>query len=97
MATTRKRNLFGMISIGPGMAIGLLFASAVLPHSRNRFAILIANAGLHPAVIPAVIIAIVLATVVWLIRSIRSSDRELERLRALRDAYRREDQVSQAE
>jgi Flp pilus assembly protein TadB len=96
VATTRKRNLFGMISMGPGIAIGLLFASAVFPHSGNRFAIMIANSGLHPAVIPAIIIAIILATVVWLIRSIRSSDRELERLRTIRDAYRREDQISQA-
>lgn len=98
VATTRKRNLFGVVSMIPGLGIGLLFASAVIPNSGNqRFATMIANAGLGPWVIPALIVAILLATAAWLLRAIRASDRELERLRALRDAYAREDQISQGE
>ena len=95
---TRKRNLFGTISMVPGLAIGYFFASAVFPQSGNqRFATMIANSGSGRFVFLAAIVAILLATLVWLIRSIRASDRELERLRALRDAFAREDQISQAE
>jgi Flp pilus assembly protein TadB len=98
VVATRKRNLFGVISMVPGLAIGYLFASAADPHGGSeRFATMVANAGFSRFFIPAVIVGILLATVIWLVRSIRASDRELERLRALRDAYAREDQISQAE
>jgi hypothetical protein len=98
VATTRKRNLFGLISMIPGIAIGYLFASTVVPHSGNeRFIMAVADFGVRPLVIPAIIIVIVLATAIRLVRSIRASGRELERLIALRDAYRREDQISQDE
>jgi hypothetical protein len=98
VATTRKRNLFGLISMIPGIAIGYLFASTVVPHSGNeRFIMAVADFGVRPLVIPAIIIVIVLATAIRLVRSIRASGRELERLIALRDAYRREDQISQGE
>lgn len=98
VVATRKRNLFGVISMVPALAIGLLLASTVFPHSGGtRFAAMIARAGIPPNLIPAIIVVILVATLIWLIRSIRVSGRELDRLRTLREAYAREDQISQAE
>ena len=96
VVATRKRNLFGVVSMIPAVAVGLLLAKTVVPHSgTTRFAAMIAHAGIPPRLVPAIIVFILVATLVWLIRSIRASGRELERLRALREAYAREDRAGE--
>lgn len=94
--TTRKRNRLSAIMLPPGFAIGMLFAYFVAPDSGNQILpTVIADSGVRPLLWLAVFA--LLAAVLLLVRSMRSTDRELGRLRTLRDAYRREDQISQGE
>lgn len=94
--TTRKRNRLSAITLGPAFAIGMLFAHFVAGDSgRQYLPAVIADSGLRPLLWLAIFA--LLASVYLLLRSIRSAGRELGRLTALRDAYRREDQISQGE
>jgi Flp pilus assembly protein TadB len=94
--TTRKRNRLSAIMLPPGLAIGMLFAYFVAPDSGKQILpTVIADSGMRPLFWLAVFA--LLATVLFLVRSMRSTGRELGRLRTLRDAYRREDQISQSE
>jgi len=94
---TRKRNWFGVIMLGPAFAVGMLFASFVAPDSGEQYLpAMIADSGPRSLVLTIAIFAL-LAAFFLLIRSIRSAGRELGRLITLRDAYRREDQISRGE
>ena len=94
--TMRKRTRLSAIMLPPGFAIGMLFANFVAPHGGEQYLPrVIADSGMRPLLWLAVFA--LLATVLLLVRSMRSTGRELGRLRTLRDAYRREDQISQSE
>ncbi len=94
--TMRKRTRLSAIMLPPGFAMGMLFAYFVAPHGGEQYLPrVIADSGMRPLLWLAVFA--LLATVLLLIRSMRSTGRELGRLRTLRDAYRREDQPSQSE
>lgn len=94
--TTRKRNRLSAITLGPAFAVGMLFAHFVGQGSgRQYLPAVIADSELRPLLWLAIFA--LLGAVYLLLRSIRSAGRELGRLTALRDAYRREDQISQSE
>jgi hypothetical protein len=93
---TRKRNRLSAVMLGPGLLVGLLFASVVAPHGGAEFLpTAITESGVRTLRWGAILA--LLAGTALLIRSIRSAGRELERLASLREAYRREDQISQGE
>lgn len=93
---TRKRNRLSAIMLVPGLAIGMLFASFVAPDSGEQILpAVIADSGVRPLLWLAVFA--LLAAIYLLVRSTRSTGRELGRLITLRDAYRREDQIGPGE
>ncbi len=93
---TRKRNWFSAIVLAPGVAVGALFASFVAPQGGEEYLpAIFAESGVR-LLLWAGIFAL-LAAAFLLVRSIRTAGRELGRLTTLRDAYRREDQISQGE
>lgn len=85
-AQTRVR--FGAISLGPAFFIGLLVAHAA-GRDAGGATILSASPGIRKFLLPGVILVVLLAALHnW--RSYRRNRQEMERLTALRDAYRSE-------
>ncbi len=85
--TTLRHHRFALIGVVPAFAVGTLVAAlsqggALLPvlHSAGTFRILWVLLG----------IGVVVAGILFSFRGLKRNRRELERLRAMRDAYRRE-------
>jgi hypothetical protein len=87
---TQKRTRLGLISSGPAVLLGILFARVVEDRSGYEVtAGIAAYPGLGKAILAAAAVAFVVM-VVHGIRQLRSSRRELGRLTTLRDSYRSE-------
>ena len=94
IAATLKRARSGLIALGPAMLLGILVAYVAERRSGGALAELIsANPGLRPALQIGAGLAIA-AAVILVLRSMRRNRRELERLTALREAYRQEQESS---
>ena len=84
--TTLRHHRFGLIGIGPAVLIGVLVANG--SQGRNLLPIP-ADSWLRGILLPVGIL-VVLGAVVFSLRAMRRSRRELERLRAMREAWHRE-------
>ncbi len=87
-----KRNLFGIIAIGPATLVGFLFSYV----AENR-----AARQLFPDDLPGIwferlVIFFVIAMIAYLLYSLRQARIELKRLGALRELYRREQESSES-
>lgn len=86
--TTLRHNRFSLIALGPFILIGFLFAStsrggsALVPALRDGLTVRVLWIGLTIAAIAGIAL--------FLVRAIRRTRRELERLHAMRDSYRQE-------
>jgi hypothetical protein len=85
-----KRAKYGLAIIPLGLVVGMVFAVVVERRSGNAIAERIdAQPGLGPLIITIGVVAIA-AAFAHVILTIRRSGRELERLTALRESYRQE-------
>jgi hypothetical protein len=90
---TIKRSRFQMLGAAPAFAIGLLLAYVVDDRAAGPLRQLLSDTGTRMTIVlVAVLVMIVLLA--YLINTIRTSRRELERLVALREAYRGEQDLS---
>ena len=87
LETTVRHHRFGAIAIGPAFLIGTLVAYAA--QSRSLFAALQNGSTLRLAWVAAGL-GLVAAGMLYSYRSMQRGNRELERLRAMREAYRHE-------
>jgi len=91
---TLKRHRFSFIIFFPAAALGVLLSALVAPPSgKFELPAFIANSELRVLVAPAFILFVAVAAV-YLVRNFRASGRELNRLKLMRDAYRREDETT---
>lgn len=91
---TRARST--LIVLPPAFLLGILVAYVAVPRSGGDLAERFAQPGVSTVIQIAAFLALA-AAVVHILRTIRVSRRELERLTALRDAYRQEGESSVAE
>ena len=91
---TRARST--LIVLPPAFLLGILVAYVAVPRSGGELAERFAQPGVSTAIQIAAFLALA-AAVVHILRTNRVSRRELERLTALRDAYRQEGESSVAE
>lgn len=85
--TTRRHHRFGMLAVGPALVIGVVVASV----TRGRQLLPAIQEGSMLRTLWVVLaVAIVAGAVLYSLRGMRRAGRELDRLRAMRDAYRRE-------
>ena len=93
---TIKRSRFQLLSVAPGLSLGLLIAYVVDDRAAGRLTQIISNPEARTATVLGTIllVAFVTALMVYLINAIRTSRRELERLVSLREAYRGEQDLS---
>ena len=85
--TTMRHHRFGMVAILPAFAIGLVVAAAarggqLLPAFRDDLKLGVAALGAG--------VALVVLTFLYSLRGLGRAKRELQRLKAMREAYRRE-------
>jgi membrane protein implicated in regulation of membrane protease activity len=78
-----------LILLPPAFLLGILVAYVAVPRSGGDLAERFAQPGVSTAIQIAAFLALA-AAVVHILRTIRVARRELERLTALRDAYRQE-------
>ena len=94
-SVTRAKS--GLALILPAFLLGLLVAHVALPRSGGDLARrLDANPDLGDLIVAGAVVAVVLA-LVHVIRSLRASLRELERLTTLRDSYRVDEEAGGGE
>ncbi len=88
--TTIRHHRFSLIGVGPAVLVGVLVANG----SQGRHLLPIPpDSWLRGLLMPlGILIAVALA--VYTVRAMRRSRRELERLRAIREAWRREQESS---
>jgi len=86
---TLKRSRFHLLGFAPAIALGFLFAYVVDDRAAGSLRQLTSDSMSRIAVVLGVAL-FVTAMTVYLIGTIRTTRRELERLIALRDAYRGE-------
>lgn len=85
-----KRSRMSLIMTGPGILLGLGFAAALdRDTGENPLEKLSTIPWIGLVVVPALVLALVFA-VLQLLRTHKQSRREIERLKAMRDAYRDE-------
>lgn len=87
---TRKRTKLGLYGFAPAILLGLLFAFLVEQRSGGE---LISRVSQQPGLgrlLQAMGALAIAAMAVHLVRALRRNRRELDRLQALREAYRRE-------
>lgn len=93
---TLKRARSGLVILGPALLVGYFVAYVVDRRSGVEISERInAQPGLSTIILLVVGLAIV-GAVVQVVRTLRQSRRELERLTALRDSYRQEQESDQA-
>jgi hypothetical protein len=93
---TIKRSRFQQLGAAPAIGLGFLFAYVVDDRAAGRLTQIAADPGARiPIAMGAVFLVVfVTAMMVYLINAIRASRRELDRLVALREAYRGERDLS---
>ena len=84
METTVRHHRFGAIAIGPACAFG-----AMIAYGTQGSHLFQSGSGLRPLWV-ALGLAVIAGTIVYSLRGMRRAGQELERLRAMREAYRRE-------
>ncbi|MDQ4087400.1 MAG: hypothetical protein M3177_05255 [Pseudomonadota bacterium] len=94
---TLKRTRFGLVTFAPAVLVGIIFAHLVDQGSAGEFLPDIASRPGLGTVVVAVAGASLIAMAFHLLRSIRRATQELQRLTALRDAYRKEGEFDLAE
>jgi CHASE3 domain sensor protein len=80
--TALRNHRFGLVGVGPAFAVGLVVAWA----GRGRDLLPTVQGG----VLAALGLAVVAGAVVYSLRGMRRARREIDRLQAMREAYRRE-------
>lgn len=80
--TTLRHHRFGLVGVGPAFAVGLVVAAA----TRGRDLIPTIQGG----ALAALGVAVVAAAFLYSLRGMRRARRELDRLKAMREAYRSE-------
>lgn len=80
--TTLRHHRFGLIGSGPAFVVGLILASA----SRGRDLL----PTIHGGSLVVIGVAVVAGGFLYSLRGMRRARRELDRLKAMREAYRRE-------
>jgi len=93
---TIKRSRFQLLSAAPGLSLGLLIAYVVDDRAAGRLTQFVSGPETRTAMIMGtfLLVAFVTALIVYLVNAIRTSRRELDRLVALREAYRGEQDLS---
>lgn len=87
---TIKRNRFGLIGVVPGFLVGIAFAATLESERRSELmAMLVAN-QLTTGIAAIAIVAGLVGLSIYFVHMARRNRAELERLKALRDDYRRE-------
>ena len=84
--TTMRHHRFGMVAIGPAFAIGLIVAATA---RGSQLAEIFQDRSKQGFVI-GLGLAIVVATFLYSLRGLNRAKKELHRLKAMREAYRRE-------
>lgn len=84
--TTLRYRRFSLIAVGPALVVGLLVAYL----AQGRTLVALADWPLLRIIWVAVAVVIVLAGMGLALRAVRRGKKELERLKAMREAYRRE-------
>lgn len=85
--TTARHHRYGALSIGPGAALGAIVAWVT--QGRQLFPALQAGSPLR-VIWVALGVAVVAGGMVYSLRAMKRAQQELGRLRAMREAYRRE-------
>ena len=89
--TTLRHHRFGLLGVGPAVLVGVLVANG----SQGRDLLPIPpDSWLRGMLLPLGVLVVLIGAGVAL-RAMRRSRRELERLRAMREAYRREQDSAQ--
>jgi hypothetical protein len=83
-----------LVLLPSGILLGLLVAFVAVPPSDTEFAERFAQPGVSTAIQIAVFLTVA-AAIVHFLRAIRAGRREMERLTALRDAYRQESSAAE--
>ena len=93
---TIKRSRFQLLGAAPGLSLGLLLAYVVDDRAAGRLTQIVSDPGARTAIIMSTIFLVVFVTglMVYATNAIRASRRELDRLVALREAYRGEQDLS---
>jgi hypothetical protein len=86
METSRRHHRFSLIGIVPAVAAGILVANG----SQGRNLLPMASDSWVRSLLVPLGILVVLGGVTFSLRAMRRARQELERLRAMREAYRRE-------
>jgi hypothetical protein len=91
--TTLRHHRFGLLGVGPAVVIGVIVASV----TRGRQLIPAIQEGPTLRTLWVVLgVAVVAGTLVYSLSGMRRARRELDRLRAMREAYRRERESTDA-
>jgi CHASE3 domain sensor protein len=85
--TTLRHHRFGLLAIGPAVIIGVVVAWT--SQGRHLFPAIQGGPGLR-LVFVVLALAVVAAAFFYSLRGLGRSRRELDRLRTMREAYRRE-------
>jgi hypothetical protein len=88
--TTLKHNRVSLIALGPALVIGVLFAFTVLERHGSLSVSIIPSEGALLWLVRGGIIAVLAGFALFVMIAVRRGRRELERLKAMREAYRHE-------
>jgi len=91
---TIKRSRFQLLSAVPGLSLGLLLAYVVDDGAAGTLRKLSSDPGTR-IIVTLVLVFVLTALMAYLVKTIRASRRELDRLVALREAYRGEQDSSE--
>ena len=87
---TLKRNRLGLIGVVPGFLVGIAFAATLESERRSELLALLMEERTMTVLVAAAIVAGLGGLSIHFLHMTRRSRAELERLKALRDVYRRE-------
>ena len=91
---TIKRSRFQLLSAVPGLSLGLLLAYVVDDGAAGTLRKLSSDPGTR-IIVTLILVFVLTALMAYLVKTIRASRRELDRLVALREAYRGEQDSSE--
>ena len=91
---TIKRSRFQLLSAVPGLSLGLLLAYVVDDGAAGTLRKLSSDPGTR-IIVTLVLVFVLTVLMAYLVKTIRASRRELDRLVALREAYRGEQDSSE--
>jgi hypothetical protein len=93
---TLKRNRFGLIGVIPGFLVGIAFAATLDSERRSALMALLVENQVTTGIAAVAIVAGLIGLSFYFLQMARRGEAELERLIALRDDFRREEEDAAA-